>query len=108
MASLGARLRAKLARGATATPSAADRLCVHLRSAPRDATPRTERCGECEAQGTSWDDLRLCLACGEVGCCDSSPWKHASAHAKQTGHPVMRSFAHGESWRWCYVDEQLG
>ena len=106
MASLGSRVRAKLARGATASP--ADRLCAHLREAPVDATPLSERCGACDAQGTYWADLRLCLSCGEVGCCDSSPWQHASAHAKQAGHPVMRSFAHGETWRWCYLHERLG
>jgi uncharacterized UBP type Zn finger protein len=106
MASIGGRLRQRLARGATASP--VDRLCEHLREAPADAVPLTERCGSCDAQGTNWPDLRLCLTCGEVGCCDSSPWQHADAHAKKTGHPVMRSFERGESWRWCYVDEMLG
>jgi CPA1 family monovalent cation:H+ antiporter len=71
-------------------------------------TPLSQRCAGCDAQGTSWIDLRLCLSCGEVGCCDSSPWQHASKHAKASDHPVMRSFMPGEDWRWCYVDELLG
>jgi CPA1 family monovalent cation:H+ antiporter len=50
--------------------------------------------------------LRLCLTCGRVSCCDSSPRRHATAHFHATQHPVIRSFQPGESWRWCYVDEQ--
>jgi len=49
--------------------------------------------------------LRLCLTCGHVGCCDSSPMRHARAHAAHIGHPIVQSFEPGESWRWCYVDE---
>jgi uncharacterized UBP type Zn finger protein len=83
--------------------------CDHLRAAASDVEPRTpEGCGACIEQGTSWVDLRLCLSCGEVGCCDSSPWQHASVHADRSGHPVVRSFERGESWRWCYVDDLLG
>jgi hypothetical protein len=50
----------------------------------------------------------LCLECGYVGCCDSSPRRHATAHHAGTGHPVIRSFEPGESWRWCFVDEVIG
>ena len=105
MASFGQRVRGRLSRP---TPSGASGLCEHLLNAPAEATPKTERCGQCDAQGTSWIDLRLCLSCGEVGCCDSSPWQHAAKHADQAEHPVMRSFERGESWRWCYLDEMLG
>jgi CPA1 family monovalent cation:H+ antiporter len=52
--------------------------------------------------------LRLCLTCGYVGCCDSSPRKHSSLHFGETEHPVMRSMEPGEHWRWCYVDEVVG
>jgi CPA1 family monovalent cation:H+ antiporter len=52
--------------------------------------------------------LRLCLQCGHVGCCDSSPERHATKHFESEGHPVMRSFEPGEEWRWCFVDEKLG
>ena len=105
LASIGRRVRERLARPEL---DLGDGQCEHLQEAILDPTPNSERCGACAAQGTDWNDLRLCLACGEVGCCDSSPWQHAHAHAQASGHPVMRSFHNGESWRWCYVDEMLG
>ena len=83
--------------------------CAHLRDAPVMVKPLTPNgCEECLRDGTRWVHLRLCLACGHVGCCDSSTEKHATAHYAETGHPVMRSFEPGEAWRWCYVDELLG
>ncbi|MBD0863437.1 UBP-type zinc finger domain-containing protein [Gordonia sp. zg691] len=66
-------------------------------------------CEECVAIGeTHWAHLRKCLTCGRVGCCDSSPRRHATAHFHETGHPVMRSAEPGEAWRWCYVHEVTG
>lgn len=83
--------------------------CEHLETAPRDARPRTpEGCEECLRDGTKWVHLRLCLTCGHVGCCDSSPQRHATAHFHETTHPVIRSFEAGEAWRWCYADGELG
>jgi CPA1 family monovalent cation:H+ antiporter len=83
--------------------------CDHLRQAARVAKPRTPgACEQCLREGTTWVHLRLCLTCGNVGCCDSSVGKHATAHFHQSGHPVMRSAEPGEAWRWCYVDELLG
>jgi uncharacterized UBP type Zn finger protein len=82
--------------------------CEHaaaLGPAPEPTTPNG--CEECLKQGTRWVHLRLCLDCGHVGCCDSSPQRHATAHFAETAHPVMRSFQPGESWRWCFVDEEL-
>jgi uncharacterized UBP type Zn finger protein len=65
-------------------------------------------CEDCAALGEEvWAHLRLCLTCGHVGCCDSSPHRHADTHARDAGHPVMRSFEPGESWRWCYLDERV-
>lgn len=88
-------------------PRAGD--CEHLRSAPKIVQARTpEGCEECLRDGTRWVHLRLCLSCGHVGCCDSSPQKHATKHYSETGHPVMRSIEPGEAWRWCYVDDLLG
>jgi uncharacterized UBP type Zn finger protein len=55
--------------------------------------------------GSRWVHLRMCLTCGQVGCCDSSPNKHATKHFKHSGHPLMRSAQPGEGWVWCYVDE---
>jgi uncharacterized UBP type Zn finger protein len=72
----------------------------------RPVAPRTpEGCEECLRSGGRWVHLRLCLSCGHVGCCDSSPGRHASEHARALAHPIVRSFQPGESWRWCYVDE---
>jgi CPA1 family monovalent cation:H+ antiporter len=83
--------------------------CKHLRNSPKVMRAKTpDGCEECLRDGTRWVHLRLCLACGHVGCCDSSPQKHASAHYHEAEHPVMRSFEPGEAWRWCYVDELLG
>jgi uncharacterized UBP type Zn finger protein len=64
-------------------------------------------CEECLARGDSWVHLRLCIACGHVGCCDSSKNKHATKHFGRTKHPVVRSFERGEEWVWCYVDEVM-
>jgi CPA1 family monovalent cation:H+ antiporter len=60
-------------------------------------------CEDCLREGTAWVALRQCLECGQVGCCDSSPRRHATAHFHQTQHPVMESAEPGEDWRWCYV-----
>ena len=65
---------------------------------------RTDGCEECQKTGSSWVHLRLCLTCGHVGCCDSSPGRHATGHFHQTRHPVMASYEPGDSWGWCYVD----
>ena len=65
-------------------------------------------CADCAAIGsTVWAHLRMCLQCGHVACCDSSPHRHATVHHGDTGHPVMRSFEPGEEWRWCYEDKRL-
>lgn len=87
---------------------AASAPCRHLEEASTDVTPRSDGCEECLLEGTRWVHLRLCLTCGHVGCCDSSPRRHASAHFHRSGHPVIRSHEPGEAWRWCYVDELVG
>src|SRR5215203_2953806 len=85
------------------------RACVHLTEAPVAVKPTSpEGCEECLRDGTRWVHLRLCLACGHVGCCDSSPQQHATKHFHETGDPVIRSFEQGEAWRWCFVDDRLG
>jgi CPA1 family monovalent cation:H+ antiporter len=83
--------------------------CVHLTDLPDpEVAPTSRGCQECLAEGREiWVHLRLCLTCGHVGCCDSSPYRHADAHFATTGHPVMRSFEPGETWRWCYLDRRL-
>ena len=79
--------------------------CNHL-DGLKPIAPQTSGCEECLRSGMKWVHLRLCLSCGHVGCCDSSPGRHATAHARDTKHPVMASFQPGERWAWCYVDEQ--
>ena len=69
--------------------------------------PRTlNGCEECLKSGSRWVHLRLCLTCGHVGCCDSSPNRHATRHFRATKHPVVASFEPGERWAWCYADEE--
>ncbi|MHB9004236.1 MAG: UBP-type zinc finger domain-containing protein [Coriobacteriia bacterium] len=83
--------------------------CEHMRSVPvPEPDAPTQGCEECLAIAQSWVHLRKCLDCGHVGCCDSSIGKHATKHAKETGHTCMRSFEPGEDWRWCYLDETMG
>lgn len=65
-------------------------------------------CADCLALGEQvWSHLRLCLSCGHVACCDSSPHRHATEHHRHSGHPVARSFEPGEAWRWCFVDHRI-
>jgi uncharacterized UBP type Zn finger protein len=80
--------------------------CTHLDQV-RDVTAGTDGCEECLATGGRWVSLRMCLSCGHVGCCDSSPGRHATAHFRSTAHPVMRSAEPGQDWGWCYVDEVM-
>ncbi|MEU8310264.1 UBP-type zinc finger domain-containing protein [Actinomadura sp. NPDC048955] len=83
--------------------------CEHVQSLPaEDPSPNTpEGCEDCLREGTRWVHLRLCLGCGHVGCCDSSPRRHATAHFEKEGHPIVRSFEPGEDWRWCFVDQLI-
>ncbi|MET0727865.1 MAG: UBP-type zinc finger domain-containing protein [Acidimicrobiales bacterium] len=69
--------------------------------------PGTDGCEECLALNARWVHLRRCLECGHVGCCDSSPNRHASAHFHATMHPLVQSFEPGEEWLWCYADELM-
>ena len=83
--------------------------CDHLAAAEIPLAPTSaDGCPTCLGLGMRWVHLRACAACGNVGCCDSSEGKHASAHFREAGHPVMRSIEPGEAWRWCFVDEVLG
>src|SRR5437588_6932135 len=81
--------------------------CTHLAGVDPAPAPRTpDACEDCLAEGGEWLHLRLCLACGHVGCCDNSPRRHATAHwHAQREHPLIRSYEPGEDWWWCYADE---
>jgi hypothetical protein len=80
--------------------------CTHLDTIT-DNTPSDNGCHECLQAGGWWVHLRMCQECGHVGCCDSSPSKHATAHFHATSHPIVRSFEPGEDWYWCYADSLL-
>ncbi len=81
--------------------------CPHVATVGDPPARTPDGCEECLAAGQSWVHLRRCLSCGHIGCCDSSPGRHATAHFHQTGHPVIQSFQPGESWLWCYVDNLM-
>lgn len=82
-------------------------VCQHLQSM-RAIEPLTEEgCQECLQTGDRWVQLRLCMSCGHVGCCDSSPNRHATAHHRSTGHEVVQSFQLADDWAYCYTDESF-
>jgi uncharacterized UBP type Zn finger protein len=78
--------------------------CTHLDQVDPDAQPSADGCEDCLRDGGQWLHLRMCRTCGHVGCCDSSPSRHATAHNESTGHPLISSFEPGEAWWWCYPD----
>ena len=83
-------------------------LCSHLdrvEVAEVPARADVPGCEECLRTGGRWVHLRVCRTCGKVGCCDSSPNKHASRHAVADDHPILSSIEPGEDWSWCVVDE---
>jgi hypothetical protein len=79
-------------------------VCTHLEQVA-SVSPHADGCEDCLAIGASWVHLRVCMTCGRVGCCDSSPNRHASKHAAAIGHPIVQSFEPGEDWWWCYADQ---
>lgn len=80
--------------------------CTHLEAVKITRLPdAVDGCTDCLATGGLWLHLRICLMCGHVGCCDDSPGRHATAHAAQSEHPLIRSLEPGEDWSWCFLDE---
>jgi uncharacterized UBP type Zn finger protein len=79
--------------------------CTHLDQVLVPRPDHTAGCEECLAMGSTWVHLRICRTCGHVGCCDSSPNRHASAHVRQSAHPIVTSMEPGEDWSYCYVDD---
>jgi uncharacterized UBP type Zn finger protein len=80
--------------------------CSHLDQIRVTALPPSVAgCEECLRIGSRWVHLRMCMTCGRIACCDSSPNQHASRHAAEASHPIARSAETGEEWSWCYVDE---
>lgn len=69
-----------------------------------EVEPSAAGCEECLRTGDWWVHLRICMTCGHVGCCDSSPNRHATKHFRSTEHPIVKSLEPGEEWAWCYAD----
>ena len=80
-------------------------ICSHTDSISITELPaEIAGCADCLAMDGEWLHLCMCQSCGHIGCCDSSPNRHASAHARSSGHPIVRSAEAGEDWSWCYLD----
>lgn len=81
--------------------------CGHVTDVKlREVKRPGDGCEDCLKIGGQWVHLRACLTCGHVGCCDSSPNRHATKHFEATAHPIVTSVEAGEAWVWCYVDER--
>ncbi len=79
--------------------------CEHLEAVQTVLHPKAHECEECVKIGGRWVHLRTCQTCGSTLCCDSSPNRHATAHARASGHPVIASAERGERWLYCYPDD---
>lgn len=83
-------------------------VCTHLDKVLVEEVPTRAEvpgCEDCIANGTQWVHLRICRTCGKIGCCDSSPERHASRHAREVEHPIITSIEPGENWSWCFADD---
>jgi uncharacterized UBP type Zn finger protein len=90
------------------TPVDLSEPCTHVTEVmPRKVHRPAPGCEECLKIGSSWVHLRICLSCEHVGCCDSSPHRHATAHARTTQHPIVTSAETGETWAYCYPDDRM-
>jgi hypothetical protein len=84
-----------------------DGACAHLRAIAAVKPPARRACEECEKIGGRWVHLRTCQTCGVTLCCDNSPNRHATRHARSSGHAVIASAEPGEHWLYCYLDDTL-
>ena len=80
--------------------------CAHAATVRAEVSTTAAGCEECLKTGDTWVHLRICMKCGGVRCCDSSPNQHATKHYRATKHPIIRSFERHEDWAWCYPDEK--
>jgi uncharacterized UBP type Zn finger protein len=81
--------------------------CTHLDQVKVERPDHVAGCEDCLRIGSGWVHLRVCRTCGHVGCCDSSPNRHATAHVHESGHPIVTSVEPGEDWSYCYLDDAL-
>jgi hypothetical protein len=79
--------------------------CQHIDALGKITTAKKYECEECMKMGASWLHLRTCQTCGVTLCCDSSPNRHASKHARAKSHPVIASAEPGERWLYCFPDD---
>ena len=84
-----------------------DTVCAHITAIEKVQQPKKRQCEECVKIGSEWVHLRTCQTCGATLCCDSSPNRHASGHARTARHPVAASAEPGERWLYCYVDDSF-
>ena len=84
-----------------------ERSCNHFNGINENISPKALDCEGCKKDQTEWIALRLCLACGHVGCCDSSIGMHATKHFVNTGHPVIVALPN-KTWKWCYLHKVYG
>jgi hypothetical protein len=80
-------------------------VCQHIEAITEIKQPKAHECEECVKIGATWVHLRTCQTCGGTRCCDSSPNRHATKHARESGHPVIASAERGERWLYCYPDD---
>jgi ubiquitin-hydrolase Zn-finger-containing protein len=79
--------------------------CAHIGAVKKLRVAKRRECEECVKVGSSWVHLRTCQQCGATRCCDDSPNRHATKHARASGHPVISSAEPGERWLYCYPDD---
>ena len=91
-------------RGLVARLTGRGRGCAHLDQVQPGVEPASEGCGACLAAGRRWVHLRMCLTCGNVGCCMASEGRHSLAHFDETGHAMIRSLEPNEEWWYCFAD----
>jgi hypothetical protein len=92
--------------GVRSSPGRSMAICSHVDRISVFRLPESiAGCEECLRIGSPWVHLRMCMTCGRIGCCDSSPNRHASRHARKESHPIVRSAEPGEDWSWCFVDD---
>jgi CPA2 family monovalent cation:H+ antiporter-2 len=106
MALSGKRAAALRERFELTSQERLSRRCRHTAQATVVA-PGSQGCAECLRDGTEWVHLRICMTCGHVGCCDTSPHRHARTHWNDSGHALIKSAEPGEDWAWCYIDEAV-
>jgi len=81
--------------------------CTHRKYIDKNVKPSDDGCTKCLKSGDDWLQLRICMTCGHVGCCDSSENKHATEHYVESGHPIIKSHQSGENWKWCFIDKKM-